>query len=261
MKHCLFLQAVIVMMLMRAVQSFRIKHWNVAQVSQRYQGRQLATSSKFLLSPLKSTSVAEPNAEVDFSIDLPTNDNCPNLLRVRHTTAHVMAMAVQKLYPEAQVTIGPWIDGGFYYDFFFPTTKLSDGDLKLIKKEMDKIIKADLPIRREEVSREEARKRIEALNEPYKLEILNSIKTEPITLYHLGDQSWDLCGGPHVESTGKLDARGIELQTLAGAYWRGDEKNAMLQRIYGTAWENMAQVNHSLLLTFFESSSHLSLVN
>ena len=202
------------------------------------------TSSKFNLSPVKSTAVAEPNAGVDtdFLIDLPTNDNCPNLLRVRHTTAHVMAMAVQKLYPEAQVTIGPWIDGGFYYDFFFPTTKLSDGDLKLIKKEMDKIIKADLPIRREEVTREEARKRIEALNEPYKLEILNSIKTEPITLYHLGDQSWDLCGGPHVESTGKLDARGIELQTLAGAYWRGDEKNAMLQRIYGTAWENMAQL-------------------
>ena len=155
MKGSLFLQAVVVAMLMKAVQSFRMKPWSVAQVSQRYHGRQLTTSSNFLLAPLKSTAVAEPNAgvDVDFSIDLPTNDNCPNLLRVRHSASHVMAMAVQKLYPEAQVTIGPWIDGGFYYDFYFPTTKLSDGDLKLIKKEMDKIIKADLPIRREEVSR------------------------------------------------------------------------------------------------------------
>lgn len=80
------------------------------------------------------------------------------------------------------------------------------------------------------------------MNEPYKLELLDSIKTEPITIYHIGDQWWDLCAGPHLESTGKLDSRGIELQSLAGAYWRGDEKNAMLQRIYGTAWENMAQL-------------------
>ena len=86
------------------------------------------------------------------------------------------------------------------------------------------------------------RSRIEALNEPYKLEILDSIKTEPITIYHVGDEWWDLCAGPHVESTGKLDARGIELQSLAGAYWRGDETKSMLQRIYGTAWENAAQL-------------------
>jgi len=86
------------------------------------------------------------------------------------------------------------------------------------------------------------RRRITALNEPYKLEILDSIKTEPITIYHVGDQWWDLCAGPHLESTGQLDPRGIELQTVAGAYWRGDEKNAMLQRIYGTAWENMTQL-------------------
>eukprot|EP01041_Mallomonas_annulata_P008672 gene8672-17904_t len=177
-----------------------------------------------------------------FNYNLPSNDNSPQLLRIRHTTAHVMAMAVQKLFPEAQVTIGPWIDNGFYYDFFFPEKQLSDNDLKSIKKEMDKIIKADYPIRREEVSREEARTRILAINEPYKLQLLDSIKTEPITIYHIGDQWWDLCAGPHVESTGCLPSRGIELQSLAGAYWRGDEKNAMLQRVYGTAWESLEQL-------------------
>lgn len=96
--------------------------------------------------------------------------------------------------------------------------------------------------RREEVSREEARKRIEAINEPYKLEILDSIKTEPITLYHIGDEWWDLCAGPHVETTGNLPAKAIGLTSVAGAYWRGDEKRDMLQRIYGTAWENAAQL-------------------
>ena len=92
-----------------------------------------------------------------FGFDLPTNDNSPALLKTRHTTSHIMAMAVQKLYKDAQVTIGPWIDNGFYYDFFIPNQQLSDNELKLIKKEMDKIIKADLPMRREEVTREEAR--------------------------------------------------------------------------------------------------------
>ena len=103
-------------------------------------------------------------------------------------------------------------------------------------------MKSDLPITREEVSREEARSRILAQNEPYKLEILESIKTEPITIYHIGNQWWDLCAGPHVESTGRLNPKSVELISVAGAYWRGDEKNAMLQRIYGTAWENSDQL-------------------
>jgi len=142
-----------------------------------------------------------------------------------------------------QVTIGPWIDNGFYYDFYNPAdSKFSEADLKLIKKEMDSIIKKKLPLRREEVSREEARSRIEAINEPYKLEILDSIKTEPITIYHIGDEWWDLCAGPHVEHTGELPQKAIALQSVAGAYWRGDEKRAMLQRIYGTAWETPAQL-------------------
>jgi len=176
------------------------------------------------------------------ALELPTNDNNINLLKMRHTSAHVMAMAVQKVFPSVKVTIGPWIDNGFYYDFYVPQEPIVEDDLKAIKKEMEKIIKKDYPITREEISREEARSRIEALNEPYKLEILDSIKTEPITIYHLGDQWWDLCAGPHVESTGQLNSRAIELQSLAGAYWRGDEKNAMLQRIYGTAWETQEQL-------------------
>ena len=107
---------------------------------------------------------------------------------------------------------------------------------------MSKIIKKDLPLRREEVSREEALKRISALGEPYKLEILEGITTEPITLYHIGTAWWDLCAGPHVESTGKIDAEAISLDMVAGAYWRGDESRPMLQRIYGTAWETPQQL-------------------
>lgn len=172
---------------------------------------------------------------------LPTNESSEYLLRIRHTSAHIMAMAVQKLYPNAQVTIGPWIEKGFYYDFDMEEP-LAEKDLKKIKKEMDRIISRNFPLRREEVSRGEAQRRIQDINEPYKLEILESIKTEPITIYHIGEEWWDLCAGPHVESTGKLNKKAIELETVAGAYWRGDEKNKMLQRIYGTAWETEEQL-------------------
>lgn len=140
---------------------------------------------------VESTTGGVPESDL-FAIELPTNERNPELLKIRHTTAHVMAMAVQKLHPKAQVTIGPWIENGFYYDFFIPEEQLSDSDLKQIKKEMDKIIKADYPIRREEVSRDEARQRILAQNEPFKLEILDSIKTEPITIYHIGDEVTDI---------------------------------------------------------------------
>ncbi|CAI5980690.1 unnamed protein product, partial [Closterium sp. NIES-65] len=187
-------------------------------------------------------SAGEDDVEVELPREpLPTNESSEKLLRIRHTSAHVMAMAVQRLFPKAQVTIGPWIQNGFYYDFDLDQP-LTDKDLKKIKKEMDKIIFKNLPLRREEVSREEAARRIREMNEPYKLELLDSIKTEPITIYHIGDEWWDLCAGPHVESTGKLPRRAIELQSVAGAYWRGDETRAMLQRIYGTAWESEAQL-------------------
>lgn len=173
-------------------------------------------------------------------IKLPKTSESDHLKRIRHTTSHVMAMAVQKLFPQAQVTIGPWTETGFYYDFDVPEP-FTDKDLKDIKKEMVKIINKKLPVIREEVSREEAEKRIKAINEAYKLEILAGIQ-EPITLYHLGDAWWDLCAGPHLDNTSELDPKAIELETVAGAYWRGDENKAQLQRIYGTAWENPQQL-------------------
>jgi threonyl-tRNA synthetase len=163
-----------------------------------------------------------------------------SLQKIRHTTSHVMAMAVQKLFPKAQVTIGPWTENGFYYDFDSPDA-FTEKDLKNIRKEMVKIINRNLPVVREEVSREEAKRRIEELNEPYKLEILDSIQ-EPITLYHLGEQWWDLCAGPHLENTAELNPKAIALESVAGAYWRGDETKAQLQRIYGTAWETAEQL-------------------
>jgi threonyl-tRNA synthetase len=171
---------------------------------------------------------------------LPKTSESESLKRIRHTTSHVMAMAVQKLFPGVQVTIGPWIENGFYYDFDSPQS-FSEEDLKAIKKEMIKIINRKLPVRREEVSRADAQERIQALNEPYKLEILEGLQ-EPITLYHLGDEWWDLCAGPHVESTADLNPKAIELESVAGAYWRGDETKAQLQRIYGTAWETPEQL-------------------
>ncbi len=163
------------------------------------------------------------------------------LERIRHTFSHVMAMAVQRLFPKAQVTIGPSIDYGFYYDFDAPAP-FTDKDLKRIKKEMIKIIKKGLPVTREEVSREEAKTRIEKLEEPYKLEILEGLQ-EPITLYHLGDQWWDLCAGPHAETTKELHPKAFDLESVAGAYWRGDETKAQLQRIYGTAWETPEELH------------------
>lgn len=188
------------------------------------------------MSSSESLSVPEQPAK----IDLPRTSESEQLKKIRHTTSHVMAMAVQKLFPKAQVTIGPWIENGFYYDFDTPEP-FTEQDLKAIKKEMTKIINRKLPVIREEVSREEAQRRIQAINEPYKLEILEGL-IEPITLYHLGDQWWDLCAGPHLDNTSELNPKAIELESLAGAYWRGDETKAQLQRIYGTAWETPEQL-------------------
>lgn len=182
----------------------------------------------------KETSQENPK------IHLLKTSESESLKKIRHTTSHVMAMAVQKLFPQVQVTIGPWIENGFYYDFDTPEP-FTDKDLKSIKKEMTKIIKRKLPLMREEVSRQEAEQRIKAINEPYKLEILAGL-TEPITLYHLGDEWWDLCAGPHVENTSFLNPDAIELESVAGAYWRGDETKSQLQRIYGTAWESPEQL-------------------
>jgi threonyl-tRNA synthetase len=159
---------------------------------------------------------------------------------LRHDCAHVMAEAVQDLYPGTQVTIGPPVEDGFYYDFarnepFHPE------DLERIEARMAEIVAADKPFRREAVSREEARRRFEAQGEQYKVELLDDIpEGEPITLYHQG--GWfDLCRGPHGPSTGRIGA--FKLLKIAGAYWRGDSRNAMLQRIYGTAWPTRKQLD------------------
>ena len=188
------------------------------------------------MSSSESMSAPEESAK----IELPRTSESESLKKIRHTTSHVMAMAVQKLFPKAQVTIGPWIENGFYYDFDTPEP-FTEQDLKAIKKEMIKIINRKLPVIREEVSREEAERRIKEINEPYKLEILEGL-IEPITVYHLGEEWWDLCAGPHVENTSELNPKAIELESLAGAYWRGDETKAQLQRIYGTAWETPEQL-------------------
>nr|WP_193193639.1 threonine--tRNA ligase [Nostoc sp. MG11] len=195
------------------------------------------------MSPKSSSNPADQNLELEQpkKMYLPRTSESENLKKIRHTASHVMAMAVQRLFPKAQVTIGPWIENGFYYDFDNPEP-FSESDLKAIQKEMVKIINRKLPVIREEVNREEAEHRIKEIKEPYKLEILADIKQEPITIYHLGNEWWDLCAGPHLENTSELHPKAIELESVAGAYWRGDETKAQLQRIYATAWENPEQL-------------------
>jgi threonyl-tRNA synthetase len=187
------------------------------------------------------SSVAATTPAPTAPVVLPKTSDSETLLKIRHSMSHVMAMAVQKLFPKAQVTIGPWTETGFYYDFDNPEP-FTEADLKAIKKEMGKIIGRKLPLERIEVSRDEAERRIQAQNEPYKLEILERL-VEPITLYTLGEQWWDLCAGPHVANTSELNPKAFELESVAGAYWRGDETKAQLQRIYGTAWETADQLS------------------
>jgi threonyl-tRNA synthetase len=187
-----------------------------------------------------SSGSAQQEAGVAAPLVLPKTSESCQLLRIRHSMSHVMAMAVQKLFPKAQVTIGPWTESGFYYDFDSPDP-FTEADLKAIKKEMIRIINKKLPLERIEVSRAEAEHRIQAQNEPYTLEILAGIH-EPISLYTLGEEWWDLCAGPHVANTSELNAKAFELESVAGAYWRGDETRAQLQRIYGTAWETPEQL-------------------
>src|SRR5690554_5358228 len=152
---------------------------------------------------------------------------------IRHSTAHLLAYAVKSLFPDAQVTIGPVIDNGFYYDFSYKRP-FTPEDLELIEKKMAELARKNEPVFREEWDRDEAVKFFRSIGEEYKAEIIASIpEGEPITLYREGDFI-DLCRGPHVPSTGHLKV--FKLMSVAGAYWRGDSKNEMLQRIYGTAW-------------------------
>jgi len=185
-----------------------------------------------LLTPVPADAALQP---------IRTSD--PDGLQViRHSAAHVMADAVQRLFPGTQVTIGPAIDAGFYYDFARPEGEhFSDKDLQAIEKEMRRIIKDKRPFARDEVTREQAHELFEKLGETFKLQILDSLPAgDTITLYRHGHAkspqgTWvDLCRGPHVPNTKLIGA--VKLTSVAGAYWRGDEKNPMLQRVYGTAF-------------------------
>jgi threonyl-tRNA synthetase len=171
--------------------------------------------------------------EADAELAIVTDRDREGLEILRHSTAHLLAQAVKELFPEAQVTIGPVIDNGFYYDFSYKRP-FTPEDLAAIEKRMAEIAKRDLPVHRREMPRDEAVKFFRDQGEVYKAEIIASIpEKETISLYGQGD--WvDLCRGPHVPSTGKLKV--FKLMRVAGAYWRGDSKNEMLQRIYGTAW-------------------------
>ncbi|MFY9975865.1 MAG: TGS domain-containing protein, partial [Chromatiaceae bacterium] len=154
---------------------------------------------------------------------------------LRHDAAHVMAQAVQELYPGTQVTIGPAIENGFYYDFA-RDEPFTPEDLERIEARMREIVKRDLPIVREVWDREQAKATFGGLGESYKVEIIDDIIPvgEEVSIYRQGDW-FDVCRGPHLPSTGKL-GEGFKLMKVAGAYWRGDSRNPMLQRIYGTAW-------------------------
>jgi threonyl-tRNA synthetase len=197
----------------------------------------LVAEKKELLA--ESTAARAAGVLLDLTAPLPQADSLEILTfedeagreTFRHTASHVLAQAVLRLFPEAKPAIGPAIADGFYYDF--DSRPFTPEDLVKIEAEMKKIVAEKLPLRREEISRAEAIKRFEARGDKYKVELLKEIPAETVTLYHQGD-FFDLCRGPHLTSTGRLKA--FKLMEVAGAYWRGDEHNAMLQRIYGTAF-------------------------
>ncbi len=178
--------------------------------------------------------------EHDCKLSIITERDAAGLEIIRHSTAHLLAQAVKQLYPEAQVTIGPVIEDGFFYDFAY-SRPFTTEDLATIEARMREITKSDLAVERREMARDAAVEYFRGIGEKYKAEIIASIPaTEAISLYGQGD--WiDLCRGPHVPSTGRLKA--FKLMKVAGAYWRGDSRNEMLQRIYGTAWPDQKQLD------------------
>ncbi len=178
--------------------------------------------------------------EKDCTLNLLTFDSDGGKLAFRHTTSHVMAQAVKKLYPDVKLAIGPSIENGFYYDFDVEKP-FSAEELVAIEKEMEKIIKEDLPLERFTLPRDEAIKFMEEKGEPYKVELIRDLpEGEEISFYKQGDFV-DLCAGPHIPSTGKIKA--FKLTQTAGAYWRGSEKNKMLQRIYGTSFLKKSELD------------------
>ncbi len=187
--------------------------------------------------------------EQDTQLAIVTAKDADGLDLIRHSTAHLLAYAVKSLFPDAQVTIGPVIENGFYYDFSYKRP-FTPEDLLAIEKKMAEIVKKDEAVTREEWLRDDAVEYFKSIGEHYKAEIIASIPSnEPISLYREGDFI-DLCRGPHVPSTGKLKV--FKLMKVAGAYWRGDNKNEMLQRIYGTAWASKEE--QAAYLTMLEEA-------
>ena len=167
------------------------------------------------------------------------NEEQYDLDTLRHSCAHLLAQAVKQLYPETQVTIGPVIEDGFYYDFFRAEPFVPE-DLKKIEKRMKEIAKKGLEITRQELPRDEAIEMFRKMGEPFKIEIIEGIDgTDAISAYTQGDFT-DLCRGPHVDTTKRL--RAFKLLHTSSAYWRGDERNPVLQRIYGTAWNTKEEL-------------------
>ena len=193
----------------------------------------------------------------DSDLAIITDKNPEGLEVIRHSTAHLMAYAVKELFPDAQVTIGPVIEHGFYYDFSY-TRPFTPEDLEKIEKKMTEVVNRDLPITRKVLLRNDAVKYFKSIKENYKAEIIESIPADQeVSLYTEGEFT-DLCRGPHVPSTGKLKV--FKLMKVAGAYWRGDSKNEMLQRIYGTAWTNKEDLqNYLFMLEEAEKRDHRKL--
>ena len=196
--------------------------------------------------------------ETDAALSLVTSKDDAILATIRHDAAHVMAEAVLELYPETQVTIGPSIENGFYYDFYRETA-FGEDDLAAIEKRMHDIVDRDEPIIRNVWSRDEAVAFYRERNEPFKIELVEAIPAgETVTFYQQGDFI-DLCRGPHLASTGRM-GHAFKLMSLAGAYWRGDSSRPMLQRIYGTAWRTEKELNAYLhMLEEAEKRDHRKL--
>jgi threonyl-tRNA synthetase len=190
----------------------------------------------------------------DCNLRIITDKDQEGLTIIRHSVAHLLAQAVKQLYPTAQVTIGPVIDNGFYYDFSYERS-FTPEDLQKIEKKMQDLVNQNLVVERLEMPRNEAIKYFDTLGEKYKVEIIAAIpEDQVISLYKQGDFT-DLCRGPHVPSTSKI--KSFKLMKIAGAYWRGDSNNEMLQRIYGTAWRNKEELqNYLTLLEEAEKRDH-----
>lgn len=180
--------------------------------------------------------VPESDCEVSF---LTFNDE-NGRKAYRHTASHVLAQAIKRLYPNTKLAIGPAIEDGYYYDFEFETP-ITTGDFEKIEAEMKKIIKENIPLEKFELPRDEAIKFMKKKDEPYKVELIENLPDDAVISFYKQGDFVDLCAGPHLMSTGKLKA--VKLQSLAGAYWRGNEKNKMLSRIYGTAFPKQSELN------------------